>query len=130
MRHPFLRVMEILCSWDPPLSTMQLLKEQVLPTNNTTPFSSFPLNIKYFCFLVVCLDGTLPGYYLHRGYGSGANCWLVNLEVFLLIFSNIFLHQRIILRLMSLSFLLVLQKHFLWICWLIPIFVTCIYAMA
>lgn len=28
----------------------------------------------------VCLDGTLPGYHLHRGYGSGANSWLVNLE--------------------------------------------------
>ncbi|RDY06165.1 Pectin acetylesterase 10 [Mucuna pruriens] len=28
----------------------------------------------------VCLDGTLPGYHLHRGYGSGANNWLVNLE--------------------------------------------------
>jgi hypothetical protein len=30
----------------------------------------------------VCLDGTLPGYHLHRGYGSGANSWLVNLEVY------------------------------------------------
>lgn len=29
----------------------------------------------------VCLDGTLPGYHLHRGYGSGANSWLVQLEV-------------------------------------------------
>ena len=28
----------------------------------------------------VCLDGTLPGYHLHRGYGSGANSWLVELE--------------------------------------------------
>lgn len=28
----------------------------------------------------VCLDGTLPGYHLHRGFGSGANSWLVNLE--------------------------------------------------
>ncbi|KAI3827782.1 hypothetical protein L1987_01865 [Smallanthus sonchifolius] len=28
----------------------------------------------------VCLDGTLPGYHLHRGYGSGANSWLVHLE--------------------------------------------------
>ncbi|XP_058738428.1 pectin acetylesterase 2-like [Vicia villosa] len=28
----------------------------------------------------VCLDGTLPGYHLHRGSGSGANNWLVNLE--------------------------------------------------
>jgi len=28
----------------------------------------------------VCLDGTLPGYHLHRGFGSGADSWLVNLE--------------------------------------------------
>ncbi|KAI7728247.1 hypothetical protein M8C21_019030 [Ambrosia artemisiifolia] len=28
----------------------------------------------------VCLDGTLPGYHLHRGYGSGANSWIVHLE--------------------------------------------------
>ncbi|KAF7818040.1 pectin acetylesterase 12-like [Senna tora] len=28
----------------------------------------------------VCLDGTLPGYHLHRGYGSGSNSWLINLE--------------------------------------------------
>ncbi|XP_021898967.1 pectin acetylesterase 12-like isoform X1 [Carica papaya] len=28
----------------------------------------------------VCLDGTLPGYHLHRGHGSGANSWLVHLE--------------------------------------------------
>ncbi|KAK0607025.1 hypothetical protein LWI29_008041 [Acer saccharum] len=28
----------------------------------------------------VCLDGTLPGYHIHRGYGSGANNWLVMLE--------------------------------------------------
>ncbi|KAK1418322.1 hypothetical protein QVD17_27465 [Tagetes erecta] len=28
----------------------------------------------------VCLDGTLPGYHLHRGFGSGANSWLVHLE--------------------------------------------------
>ncbi|KAM1442538.1 hypothetical protein ACFXTO_010513 [Malus domestica] len=29
----------------------------------------------------VCLDGTLPGYHLHRGFGSGANSWLIQLEV-------------------------------------------------
>ncbi|KAL6008955.1 hypothetical protein ACLOJK_022182 [Asimina triloba] len=28
----------------------------------------------------VCLDGTLPAYHLHRGYGSGANSWLIQLE--------------------------------------------------
>ncbi|KAL5580435.1 hypothetical protein UlMin_015203 [Ulmus minor] len=28
----------------------------------------------------VCLDGTLPGYHFHRGFGSGANNWLIQLE--------------------------------------------------
>ncbi|XP_031101732.1 pectin acetylesterase 12-like [Ipomoea triloba] len=28
----------------------------------------------------VCLDGTLPAYHIHRGYGSGANSWLIQLE--------------------------------------------------
>ncbi|KAL2536903.1 Pectin acetylesterase 12 [Forsythia ovata] len=28
----------------------------------------------------VCLDGTLPGYHLHHGYGEGANSWLIQLE--------------------------------------------------
>ncbi|WOL16710.1 pectin acetylesterase 12 isoform X2 [Canna indica] len=28
----------------------------------------------------VCLDGSPPAYHFHRGYGSGANSWIVNLE--------------------------------------------------
>ncbi|XP_027331637.1 pectin acetylesterase 10-like isoform X2 [Abrus precatorius] len=28
----------------------------------------------------VCLDGSLPGYHFHRGYGSGSNSWLIQLE--------------------------------------------------
>uniref|UniRef100_A0A0D6R6B2 Pectin acetylesterase n=1 Tax=Araucaria cunninghamii TaxID=56994 RepID=A0A0D6R6B2_ARACU len=28
----------------------------------------------------VCLDGTLPGYHIDRGFGSGANNWLIQLE--------------------------------------------------
>lgn len=28
----------------------------------------------------VCLDGTPPGYHIHRGFGSGANSWLIQLE--------------------------------------------------
>ncbi|KAK6121259.1 hypothetical protein DH2020_045033 [Rehmannia glutinosa] len=28
----------------------------------------------------VCLDGTLPGYHLHRGFGTGENSWLIQLE--------------------------------------------------
>ncbi|KAK4337799.1 hypothetical protein RND71_042286 [Anisodus tanguticus] len=30
----------------------------------------------------VCLDGTLPGYHIHPGSGSGANSWLIQLEVY------------------------------------------------
>lgn len=37
--------------------------------------------IRYSIFqCAVCLDGTLPAYHIHRGYGSGANSWLVQLE--------------------------------------------------
>ncbi|XP_048438944.1 pectin acetylesterase 12-like [Pyrus x bretschneideri] len=28
----------------------------------------------------VCLDGTVPAYHLHRGYGSGVNSWLIHLQ--------------------------------------------------
>ncbi|KAF3436624.1 hypothetical protein FNV43_RR23716 [Rhamnella rubrinervis] len=28
----------------------------------------------------VCLDGTLPGYHLHPGFGSGAKSWLIHVE--------------------------------------------------
>ncbi|CAI9765263.1 unnamed protein product [Fraxinus pennsylvanica] len=28
----------------------------------------------------VCLDGTLPGYHFHRGFGTGSNSWLIQLE--------------------------------------------------
>ncbi|KAK1277106.1 hypothetical protein QJS04_geneDACA015766 [Acorus gramineus] len=28
----------------------------------------------------VCLDGTVPGYHIHRGSGSGANNWLIQIE--------------------------------------------------
>jgi len=30
----------------------------------------------------VCLDGSPPAYNLHRGFGSGANSWLVHMEAF------------------------------------------------
>ncbi|OIV95331.1 hypothetical protein TanjilG_07487 [Lupinus angustifolius] len=30
----------------------------------------------------VCLDGTLPGYHFHPGSASGANSWLIQLEIF------------------------------------------------
>ncbi|KAG8369008.1 hypothetical protein BUALT_Bualt15G0105600 [Buddleja alternifolia] len=35
---------------------------------------------QYFEIIAVCLDGTLPGYHFHPGFGSGASSWLVNLE--------------------------------------------------
>jgi len=35
----------------------------------------------FFLIMPVCLDGTLPGYHLDRGFGSGADSWLVHLEV-------------------------------------------------
>ncbi|KAL0797564.1 hypothetical protein Bca101_052738 [Brassica carinata] len=28
----------------------------------------------------VCLDGSVPGYHLYRGYGSGANNWIIQLQ--------------------------------------------------
>ncbi|VVA90600.1 unnamed protein product [Arabis nemorensis] len=28
----------------------------------------------------VCLDGSVPGYHLYRGYGSGANSWIIQLQ--------------------------------------------------
>ncbi|CAA0809425.1 Pectin acetylesterase 12 [Striga hermonthica] len=31
-------------------------------------------------WVTVCLDGTLPGYHFHRGFGTGANSWLIQLE--------------------------------------------------
>ena len=37
--------------------------------------------ILFESLITVCLDGTLPGYHLHRGHGSGANSWLIQLEV-------------------------------------------------
>lgn len=30
---------------------------------------------------VVCLDGSLPAYHLHRGFGAGENNWLLQFEV-------------------------------------------------
>ncbi|KAI5430982.1 Pectin acetylesterase 2 [Lathyrus oleraceus] len=33
-----------------------------------------------FPYSIVCLDGSLPAYHFHRGYGSGSNSWLIHLE--------------------------------------------------
>ncbi|MED6121119.1 hypothetical protein PIB30_027329 [Stylosanthes scabra] len=34
----------------------------------------------------LCLDGTLPAYHLHRGFGAGINNWLLQFEVTFLSF--------------------------------------------
>ncbi|WZY97322.1 hypothetical protein YC2023_069651 [Brassica napus] len=31
----------------------------------------------------VCLDGSVPGYHLYPGYGSGANNWFIHLQTFI-----------------------------------------------
>ncbi|CAN1264722.1 Pectin acetylesterase 9 [Linum perenne] len=31
-------------------------------------------------YIAVCLDGSLPAYHLHRGFGAGANNWLLQFE--------------------------------------------------
>lgn len=37
------------------------------------------------CGLVaVCLDGSVPGYHMQRGFGSGSDSWLLHIEVFCL----------------------------------------------
>lgn len=43
-------------------------------------FNFYVIYYMIFSFSV-CLDGTLPGYHWHRGHGSGANSWLIQLEV-------------------------------------------------
>uniref|UniRef100_A0A7C8YJ44 Pectin acetylesterase n=1 Tax=Opuntia streptacantha TaxID=393608 RepID=A0A7C8YJ44_OPUST len=52
-----------------------------------------------------CLDGSLPAYLLHRGFGSGARNWLLQFEVlvkllffllyFLILHLFLFLHETI-----------------------------------
>lgn len=38
--------------------------------------------IKYgYIYGVDCLDGSLPAYHLHRGFGAGVNNWLLQFEV-------------------------------------------------
>lgn len=34
----------------------------------------------YFVDFADCLDGSLPAYHLHRGFGAGANNWLLQFE--------------------------------------------------
>jgi hypothetical protein len=38
------------------------------------------LNVTGSLLIAVCLDGSPPAYHLHRGFGSGADSWLVHME--------------------------------------------------
>ena len=49
-----------------------------------------PIFLLLMLSVTVCLDGTPPGYHLDRGFGSGANSWLIQLEVWLTDFNNAF----------------------------------------
>ncbi|VVB03560.1 unnamed protein product [Arabis nemorensis] len=63
---------------------ISLLENQLTTANQPPPSQLLmvPLTLiqKAASNGAVCLDGTLPGYHLHRGSGSGANRWLILLE--------------------------------------------------
>ncbi|CAL0300177.1 unnamed protein product [Lupinus luteus] len=69
------------------LSMLSFLENGAVSVSSTKP-SSLPQPVMVGLTLIegaastgaVCLDGTLPGYHLDRGFGSGANSWLVHLE--------------------------------------------------
>ncbi|XP_004494485.1 pectin acetylesterase 3 isoform X1 [Cicer arietinum] len=66
------------------LSPLYILENDVVPAS-TSPQTQ-PLMVPLTLIQgasskgAVCLDGTLPGYHLHHGSGSGANSWLIQLE--------------------------------------------------
>ncbi|OIV91043.1 hypothetical protein TanjilG_17003 [Lupinus angustifolius] len=68
-------------------SMLSFLENGAVSVSSTKP-SSLPQPVMVGLTLIegaastgaVCLDGTLPGYHLDRGFGSGANSWLVHLE--------------------------------------------------
>ena len=67
------------------LSELSFLENDVVST--ARPSSSFqPLMVDLTLIQgadskgAVCLDGTVPGYHLDRGFGSGADSWLIHLE--------------------------------------------------
>ncbi|CAJ1977922.1 unnamed protein product [Sphenostylis stenocarpa] len=70
------------------LSELSFLESDVVPTRPSSSSSSQPQPLMVDLTLIqgadskgaVCLDGTLPGYHLDRGFGSGADSWLVHLE--------------------------------------------------
>ncbi|RVX21907.1 Pectin acetylesterase 12 [Vitis vinifera] len=75
----------LLCNWVDGFENLNVTKHQFMDGYG---FSTPPLMVGLSLIAgaastgAVCLDGTLPGYHLHRGYGSGANSWLIHLEVY------------------------------------------------
>lgn len=42
------------------------------------------VKVQIICFVnlfAVCLDGSLPGYHLQKGFGSGSDKWVLHIEV-------------------------------------------------
>ncbi|KAK7269526.1 hypothetical protein RIF29_22257 [Crotalaria pallida] len=70
------------------LSVHPFLENDAVSVSSTTKSSSLPQPLMVDLTLIqgaassgaVCLDGTLPGYHLDRGFESGANSWLLHLE--------------------------------------------------
>lgn len=73
----------LLCNWVDGFEDLNVTEHQFMDGYG---FSTPPLMVGLSLIAgaastgAVCLDGTLPGYHLHRGYGSGANSWLIHLE--------------------------------------------------
>lgn len=73
----------LLCNWVDGFENLNVTKHQFMDGYG---LSTPPLMVGLSLIAgaastgAVCLDGTLPGYHLHRGYGSGANSWLIHLE--------------------------------------------------
>ncbi|KAG5078767.1 pectin acetylesterase 3-like [Glycine soja] len=67
------------------LSELSFLENDVVSTARPSS-SSQPLMVDLTLIQgadskgAVCLDGTVPGYHLDRGFGSGADSWLIHLE--------------------------------------------------
>ncbi|KAJ6358505.1 hypothetical protein OIU76_000255 [Salix suchowensis] len=82
-----LLILLILASWRV-LSESRLLVDMTLVSDasnnggskiNHWFYASSSLVGEYY-LLLVCLDGSLPAYHLHRGFGSGASNWLLQFE--------------------------------------------------
>ncbi|TKY52391.1 Pectin acetylesterase 6 [Spatholobus suberectus] len=68
------------------LSTLSFLENDAVSTRASSSPQPQPLMVDLTLIQgadskgAVCLDGTLPGYHLDRGFGSGADSWLIHLE--------------------------------------------------